>query len=615
VYTGITVDTTAAGVADGSYGGSGDATYCTASKPCVIAPRHIAPYVYFRGYAQGGIFQYPAGSLSWYSKTPYPTNANRLKLWVKQGKTVSAGSTAAPNGSIQHENTNPYLLNYYSSENKAHYYTFHRAATASGEWQLFEIGAVPTHFLLGNGNYYFPANVQANSGNWPRFPGPTGRLWMQSETITFWEMDPNQNFAGQTVTLGPLSFDTITNEPEEMVQGRTIMYDGTALSASFWAPRATAFTYQLRYSTAQSLKTLGFSNGTDGGTLVGTGTSSNGQVWTASMSRPAQAWVGIRPVGNIGGMSGNTISPIWVMTALDLDPAFAVNDHVTISGASGNTAANSCSGCTVTAVQPRQFLFSHNPFGDSYGASSTAVGSITSITNNGGKVQFTIAAPAQGRFVSPVVAPGDLVQCWSCGGNIGAGLVTVDTVDSSSATSIAFTTTTSFTSGYTAGSATIRVAPEGALTSIASDGGGAGAICTATFRSAHNVQPGWRFRVGGSSVANLGTGPSEDSNVYYVVRAAGFSSTAFTFACPNAASVTLTLDADPISPLVITTFPAFAVAGTGNGDWTSGGTFVSTDNDRNFAEIVYAPPRSSAPITSRAAASGGNFAAGGNFAK
>jgi len=42
--------------------------------------------------------------------------------------------------------------------------------------------------------------------------------------------------------------------------------------------------------------------------------------------------------------------------------------------------------------------------------------------------------------------------------------------------------------------------------------------------------------------------------------------------------------------MLIQSYPAFAIAGTGNADYTSGGTVVSTDDKKNFAEIAFTPP-------------------------
>ena len=71
-------------------------------------------------------------------------------------------------------------------------------------------------------------------------------------------------------SVGPITLYQQDNEPTEYVHGLSGRYDGSRYEVIFNGPPSSNFDFEVRYSTSQSLKTLGFSQGTSGGTAAAT---------------------------------------------------------------------------------------------------------------------------------------------------------------------------------------------------------------------------------------------------------------------------------------------------------------------------------------------------------
>jgi hypothetical protein len=141
---------------------------------------------------------------------------------------------------------------------------------------------------------------------------------------------------------------------------------------------------------------------------------------------------------------------------------------------------------------------------------------------------------------------------------------------------------------------------DGELASIIANGG----TCTANFTVEHNLVPGMVIEVGGSSHASLGT--------LYPVRftVSGVpSSSSLTFSCPGVPNGTYDDEGDRRASFVLIAYPAVAIEGTGNQNYSSGGTIVTTSETRGFAEIripKYTPFGAAPRAPSMLAASGGS---------
>jgi hypothetical protein len=127
------------------------------------------------------------------------------------------------------------------------------------------------------------------------------------------------------------------------------------------------------------------------------------------------------------------------------------------------------------------------------------------------------------------------------------------------------------------------------LQSIVSDGAGATASCTVHLTVGHNLVPGWRIQVWGTTDSTLGT--NSEYSWYTVTRV--IDPNTFVFGCPNVPGGTYNTDLSSGVLLAVEAWPGVAIAGTGNGTYTSGGMIVSTDDTRNFTEITFAVPTGS----------------------
>jgi len=72
----------------------------------------------------------------------------------------------------------------------------------------------------------------------------------------------------------------------------------------------------------------------------------------------------------------------------------------------------------------------------------------------------------------------------------------------------------------------------------------------------------------------------------------GVSGNSFTFNCPGTTAGTYNTDYSNIYPMAIIVDPAIGLSGTGHANWDGNftGTLVSTENNKNFAEINFTPP-------------------------
>jgi hypothetical protein len=115
----------------------------------------------------------------------------------------------------------------------------------------------------------------------------------------------------------------------------------------------------------------------------------------------------------------------------------------------------------------------------------------------------------------------------------------------------------------------------------------ASGVCTATFTESHGLLPGWLIEVQGSTNVTLGAIPATSPKLYRVSSVPSDSSIQFN--CSGVPNGTYDTDYSSAVHLAIQAFPGIAVAGTGNGNWTSGGTIWSVDEFKNFAEVHYSP--------------------------
>lgn len=354
-------------IPDGSYTGTCSGGNCVKNQvePLLAITWRTELYIYIHnGQPAVQTMQLPAQI-----KTgTFNSKSNRFTFWVKWGKSIPAPSTGGYN---MHLGT--YAMT--TTAVRSHYYHYMSVGTQAGSWQKYEFNCAPSHQVGASGGIYWPDQALRGHIYYPKWPGGP-RDCMEGQNIMYLDWITYVSpFYGQDVEFADFKFDYIPpGEPEELVRGRAGAFSETRyinglLTNSpgyevFWqtAP-VNGLDFDVRYSTANSMKTIGFSNGQQGAapSIPGLSLYRPGVSWLSpSMSEPSNMWVAIRPKVPVAATSQTGESPIWVITRPDI--GFVAGDKVTVSGISGNTAANQTN-AVILATRPRQMWFINNPEG------------------------------------------------------------------------------------------------------------------------------------------------------------------------------------------------------------------------------------------------------------
>ncbi len=322
-------------------------------------------YVYVTARTGSG-HTYPNGYL--FSHVKYGNfnpESNRIRYWVKWGD----DSEMPPNGAYNY-NMGTYPQN--QGDVSSHFYHYLTINTHKDAWQLFEFNCAPSHQVGAAGATFWPNQATEGHIFYPQFSGGP-RNCMEAMTILYLDTEGYKDSYGTRAgvqQLGPIEFDYVVNEPEELVRGRGGMFSqnrfiNRTLTNSpgyeiFWESGTglSGLSYEVRYSTTGSLKTGGFSSGRSGGNVTGPGMPTyGGNIWTSpQMSEQPGFWVGIRPKVQVESIADNNNGEVWVMSRADMN--FAVGDKVNIDNFGGGA---NLTNKLVTQVAPRQRWFRFQP--------------------------------------------------------------------------------------------------------------------------------------------------------------------------------------------------------------------------------------------------------------
>lgn len=235
----------------------------------------------------------------------------------------------------------------------------------------FADSARKTHYYDGLTRWYF----DSASNNTQSSQQPVAPYFRTPPTMDSW--------SGQNCEYSDFIFWYQTDEPDPFVYTLNGTYNGSGYELSFDTVKNYLVNYDVKYAT-QDIKTLGWSNASNGGSVANHRTSSVSVTWKGpSMSEQPDMWLAVRPRMNIQSISG---SPMVVSTIQDT--FLSTGDTVNISGVTGCTAANG--NWTVTSIPRTSF--------------SSEDGQLLSFTTNpSGDTTFTTASPhglAVGRLVS-----------------------------------------------------------------------------------------------------------------------------------------------------------------------------------------------------------------------
>jgi hypothetical protein len=557
---------------------------------------HLRVYVQSGGSEQRRLDgAYTTGSFGTFSQSSWET------VWNSQSQIMPINGVFSGGGS-----------------NNLHYYYEPSCDRYAGQWLLNDVNMTPHTQVSGSGAENWPNDPIYNGHTYATYQpyAPNGLETAHTLYNMYGWYDDNggfrENYNGTltqgTQLVGPIKLYLVTGEPEEMVHVKVSMWApslyGTSnpgYEACWGGPKeidASRWAYQISYSTSD-LKTIGFSNGTSGGSVAPQNNStSEYQVWySPTMSINPIEYIGIRPVAAIQGCSLAGVSPIWCQLQTyqgpGVDPMYsAVGDHVTVAGVTGNTAANQTAAATA-ALQPRVIWWRNDP---RWAYQSSAVASNPATTDEINiKIANCCSAGPWGFHTGDTIATSATAIATLTG-------YTITVVDDDDFIYNGLSWSTLCASGGCSGGYTRKLVPPAtnALTSIVATGGctsGGGGTCSAESCQANlSNDPVGQYAGEELTVAfgtNLHLGGSAPEN-FLITGQSHTSPYSLTFGCPNVPDGTYNTEQNlGTGRLAVITWPAFALSGTGtSGSYTSttGGTVVATDNTRNFSEIEFAVP-------------------------
>jgi hypothetical protein len=383
------------------------------------------------------------------------------------------------------------------------------------------------------------------------------------------------------------------------------------------------------------------------------------QYQSGSLAQAPNIWWGIKPISvPVLTTSGSGTSPIWIVTPVDMMLS-AVGDHITVAGVGGNTAANATNAATVAALSWQDWRaydrtqrsissegWPANPGGqvkltlDNHGLTTGQLIQVWGMTpaNISGR-QYALTVLDANTITLDGSSYDTACPSGCTGGSLrvdvpstltsiaadGAGICTANlTVNHNLTAGWPIYVYGSANSAYAGGLVTANISGGAVISapiagggelyvtppscSISSSIGASGATCTTTLTNgvvtAINITAGGSGYTAATTTVTLGSltpGVNVSSNATGAVSRTVVSTPtaqSFTFGCPNVGAGTYNQDYNPNIYLGITAFPGVAVAGTGNGTYTSGGTLLSTEDKTNFAEINLPAFDSSAGLTS-----------------
>ena len=163
----------------------------------------------------------------------------------------------------------------------AHYYHLVDATIPANRWVWVDLNNQVQHQVGGNPNT-----------NWPLITNYYDKL------TRFYFDSQDDGWTGTRCEFQPLVFFKTTGEPDTLVSNLSRTYDGTRYQVSWSAPKNQVRVYEVRYRTS-SMKTDGFTSGTDGGTVDATASAYTNIQWSSpAMAQPAGGlYVAVRPQG------------------------------------------------------------------------------------------------------------------------------------------------------------------------------------------------------------------------------------------------------------------------------------------------------------------------------
>jgi hypothetical protein len=415
------------------------------------------------------------------------TWSNQVNRWYIRGKCDGNSTGGVQVGTYVKRHDDPT-----HTEKGLHYY--HEIGT--------EVFANRWFYVVLNGTPSARQGTTAPTTGWvepPWYGGAAqGRYW---DGMTAWYWDTQGNWGGLTCDYDAVTMGITEGEPDAYVSSISATYDGTRYRTAWnsFKDSGRSYTYEVRYSTSD-IKTIGWSNATDGGTV---NSPDDGYPWTYWQSAPVAEsslmYVGIRPRMRVA--SATCGSPVTINThSLHY---LQTGDQVNVSGVC-TSGANGTR--TVTVVDTDTITLDGTTGSGSY-SSGTGTVTATSETSRFSQVLVGEASGASAPTVSTVSINSVTSTTASSGGNVssdGGASVTARGVcwktTSPPTTSDSCTSDSTGTGTYT--SSITGLSPSTLYYYVAfatnSEGTSYGTVLSFTTSAARSARNGGNFRVGGN---------------------------------------------------------------------------------------------------------------------
>ena len=242
----------------------------------VIVPSAVGCYMHFlpRG---ASAYAYPGGYAQSYLKSgTWNANINRLIFLVKTNITVARrtdGGSTMEFGTYARDHDNADTANQGS-----HYYHITDPNFYADRWMKFVFNRTPQHQV--------GMAAGTNWGDDPAFAAH-GQHYYDELTRFYFDTQRAPAFQSSSWWFDDFLFKLVSGEPDAEISSIACLYTGTQYEASWAGIKGSARTYEIRYKTS-SMKTAGFTTGTDGGTATNPGNDYTGCVWqSGAMSENA----------------------------------------------------------------------------------------------------------------------------------------------------------------------------------------------------------------------------------------------------------------------------------------------------------------------------------------
>lgn len=249
----------------------------------VTVPSGVGIYMHFVPRGASG-YNHPGGyAKTWIRSGTFDPNTNRLIFLVKTNITVAKRTDGGGNCQF-----GTYARNQASGDSTNqgdHYYHITNSNYYADKWMKFIYNRTPQHEV-----------GELPGINWGDDPGfaSRGHHYYDDLTRFYFDTQEEPDFQSSSWWFDDFIFKTVSGEPDAEIASISCLYTGTKYEVAWAGIKNSNRTYEVRYKTS-SMKSAGFTSGTDGGTVTNTGDDYTGVFWSVTTSeQPGGLYVAMR---------------------------------------------------------------------------------------------------------------------------------------------------------------------------------------------------------------------------------------------------------------------------------------------------------------------------------